>query len=925
MSVRKSRSTSRQALNFERLEPKKVLASIVPIDATVIAGRYVFYNDSAYDSVSDSNAIATDKVALLGGETASYENITNFSEGINGIIIDADLTNPAAFSASDIELSTGTAATNFTSLNVTPTVSVGIGQGEGGTDRITITLPNRSVVNEYLQVTVLANSNTGLAADDVFYFGNVVGETGNTAANTRVDASDLGGVQSNLTAFTLTDIEDQYDFNKDRRVDATDLGLIQSNLTAFSTLPFITTAAAPTAPPTTTPLLGAEFFVSSSSELNSVLNQVSPGDTITLRDGTYTNQHFQFSADGTQSLPITFRAETPGQVILNGSSRLSISGDWLVVDGLNFDGGALNSGNVVEFRGNNGDATNSRFTNSAITNYNPSNESTRYFWVSIYGQNNRVDHNTFSGQNHSGVTVTVWRSDSSPDFHRIDNNHFLDRPVSTTGDNGFETIRIGTSQQSLSDSFTIVENNLFEAQDGEIEIISVKSGSNIIRNNTFLESAGTLTLRHGNNSVVEGNYFIGNGTDRSGGVRIIGEGHTIVNNYFEGLDGRAGGAISISAGVDGPLNAHAQVRDLLIANNTIVNLNDGAAIFFTEGFGNNNGAGDRELLAQNVTIANNLISTSGEFLFQGFEGSGFVYESNIAVGQSLGTVDPDPGLITNVNPQLLRGTDGVLRLTSNSPAIDAAFAAFASATGGVDIDGQARGSSFDIGADEFSAAAFVQGPLTANDVGNCFHDAVGVTPPPVAPPANPGDNPVVSPAAPPLGAPQPTGNSGFITDGLIVQANEYTSTTDPNGDGDTFTISYDGTASNEAVLLAPFGDRVDLDAGDAQDAVVTYELQFAEAGNYTAYYRATGNSSSTDSFFTPTDFGVNPDVRENISNSGFQWERGATFNVSSADVNSSVDFNLGKREALATLDVIVFHLDSNLSDAELDAFFPTII
>ena len=55
----------------------------------------------------------------------------------------------------------------------------------------------------------------------------------------------------------------------------------------------------------------------------------------------------------------------------------------------------------------------------------------------------------------------------------------------TFGSNGGETLRIGTSHYSLSDSFTVVENNYFERTNGEVEIISVKSGKNQIRNNVF--------------------------------------------------------------------------------------------------------------------------------------------------------------------------------------------------------------------------------------------------------------------------------------------------------------------------------------------------------------------------------------------------------------------------------------------------------
>ncbi len=392
------------------------------------------------------------------------------------------------------------------------------------------------------------------------------------------------------------------------------------------------------------PLLAAEFPVSSAAEIGAILPSVRPGDSIVMRNGVWTDQQINFSALGTSSQPITLRAETPGQVVLNGNSSLNITGDWLVADGLRFDGGSLGSGDhIVEFRGNRGAATNSRLTNSTIVNYNPASIDTRYFWVSLYGQNNRVDHNYFSGQNHSGVTVVVWRDSDNADYHRIDSNYFDGRPEGN--DNGFETIRVGTSDHSLSDSFTEVENNLFENTDGEIEIISNKSGNNSYRYNTFRSAAGTLTLRHGNDNLIAGNFFLGENKNESGGVRVIGERQTIVNNYFANLDGRAGGAISISAAVpNSPLNGYYQVKDALIAHNTIVDVQE-AAITFDDGLGSSG----RSLLAENVTVANNLIRSTSDPLFEGVEGSGWTWEGNLAFGQSLGPKAGSPG-VQNANP-----------------------------------------------------------------------------------------------------------------------------------------------------------------------------------------------------------------------------------------------------------------------------------
>ena len=58
----------------------------------------------------------------------------------------------------------------------------------------------------------------------------------------------------------------------------------------------------------------------------------------------------------------------------------------------------------------------------------------------------------------------------------------------------------------------------------------------------------------------------------TGGVRIIGQGHSVTNNYFEGLRGDAErAAICLMNGVpNGSLNSYAPVRQALIAQNTFI-------------------------------------------------------------------------------------------------------------------------------------------------------------------------------------------------------------------------------------------------------------------------------------------------------------------------------------------------------------------
>ena len=76
---------------LESLETRRLLTASV-------VGRYVFYNNSAFDGndpaigAADDAAIAPDKTPLFMGQVASFDNYTSYSRGINGVMIDvADL------------------------------------------------------------------------------------------------------------------------------------------------------------------------------------------------------------------------------------------------------------------------------------------------------------------------------------------------------------------------------------------------------------------------------------------------------------------------------------------------------------------------------------------------------------------------------------------------------------------------------------------------------------------------------------------------------------------------------------------------------------------------------------------------------------------------------------------------------------------
>lgn len=316
-----------------------------------------------------------------------------------------------------------------------------------------------------------------------------------------------------------------------------------------------------------------ETIVRSQAEYREVLKTLRAGDTVMLANGEWRDFEVLFEGRGGAQRPITLTAQTKGQVFLTGQSNLRLAGEHLVVSGLVFRNGHSPTDAVIAFRQAPGQyANHSRVTEVVIDHFNNPQRAEFDAWVMMHGKHNRFDHNHLAGKSNQGVTLAVAleSTQSQENHHRIDHNYFGPRPV--LGSNGGETLRIGTSQYSLTNSFTTVENNYFDRCDGEVEIISNKSGGNTFRGNLFFESRGTLTLRHGNDNLVENNVFLGNQVEHTGGIRVINKRQSVRNNYLFGLTGhRFGGALVVMNGVpDSPINRYHQVEDSLIQNNSII-------------------------------------------------------------------------------------------------------------------------------------------------------------------------------------------------------------------------------------------------------------------------------------------------------------------------------------------------------------------
>jgi uncharacterized protein YkwD len=202
-----------------------------------VAGRYVFYNNSAFDgnnpsaNAADDGAIAPDKQALLPGVPASFANYTSYSRGINGIMVDlGGLPAGATPQASDFTFKMGNSAAPGSWPAGPAPASFVVRSGPGGTTRVEITWADGAIRNTWLQVTVGATATSGLTAPDVFYFGNAVGESGDNGAVATVDTTDFLSTRSNLQTFLNPALmTNTFDYNRDGRVDATDQIITRNN------------------------------------------------------------------------------------------------------------------------------------------------------------------------------------------------------------------------------------------------------------------------------------------------------------------------------------------------------------------------------------------------------------------------------------------------------------------------------------------------------------------------------------------------------------------------------------------------------------------------------------------------------------------------------------------------------------------------
>ena len=250
--------------------------AFVESQVSVVAGRHLFYNESGtggatvrYDGNDaainslDDNAIATDKTAYLpeAPGPATFANVSSYTKGINGIMIDLAGAHGSISDADFIfRAGNNNSPSTWASAAAPASISVRAGAGVGGSDRVEITWANGAIEKQWLEVIVLANANTGLTQKagypvgegDVFFFGNAPGNVGvgDSSVNSLVNALDEGGIRANpaLLASNIP-ITNIYDVNRNAAVNSADESAARLNGTNPTTsLKYLNLASPPLAP-----------------------------------------------------------------------------------------------------------------------------------------------------------------------------------------------------------------------------------------------------------------------------------------------------------------------------------------------------------------------------------------------------------------------------------------------------------------------------------------------------------------------------------------------------------------------------------------------------------------------------------------------------------------------------------------------------
>jgi len=212
-------------------------------EAATVVGRHLFYNQSKFDgglpaidrnvlANLDDAAIAPDKTAYLPGSgVVTFQNISSYSRGINGVTIDV-ANMPANVALEDFQFRVGT-GNNLNTWTAAPAPTdffarAGLPSESGDVTRVAFAWASGAIANTWLEITILANPRTGLVQPEVFYFGSRIGDSG-TGSPTAAVTSAADELAARFAPGANQSITSLLDFDRNGVVSAGDALIARNN------------------------------------------------------------------------------------------------------------------------------------------------------------------------------------------------------------------------------------------------------------------------------------------------------------------------------------------------------------------------------------------------------------------------------------------------------------------------------------------------------------------------------------------------------------------------------------------------------------------------------------------------------------------------------------------------------------------------
>ncbi|MDC1106541.1 chondroitinase-B domain-containing protein [Prolixibacteraceae bacterium] len=336
-------------------------------------------------------------------------------------------------------------------------------------------------------------------------------------------------------------------------------------------------------------------------QLHKVLEQKVDCDTIYIKDGVYADLSLTISQSGNTKQNLVIKADNAGKVKVTGRSKVSIKGSYVVLSGIFFETPITASANdklgaVIDIFGDHNRITECTFFRC----HNRASISSLYIKEEDrMPKYHRIDHCYFADNFGWRLYLDLGQRVPSDDFkyamyHRIDHNYFS-TPYKFGANTG-SSMRIGLGQYGYGRC--MIDNNLFERQNGEAELIENKSHQNIYIHNTFKNCESNMSFRQGHQAIFLQNYlFATDPKRRCGGLSMWMDRHIVAGNYF-----------SFPYGSFVRLDKKMNIKTNELPA-SVVRFNSGCKNFMENG----NPVG--HYAANHVTFINNLMYNNKDYLF----------------------------------------------------------------------------------------------------------------------------------------------------------------------------------------------------------------------------------------------------------------------------------------------------------------------